>query len=279
MRYDRDPLAPGWQQASRPKSTEVTIEKGMVIEDPTTGFVGAVTSWEHGAFVLEDRRGKIRSFPFGTGFWIDGKPVSITPAAKAARHTPTHTRSGSRVGPSSKARVALPSRIYVEGRHDAELIEKVWGDDLRHVGVVVEFLGGIDDLDRIISDFEPGPGRRLGVLVDHLVPGSKESRIIAEAGRGYTEYLMVTGHEYIDIWQAVDPGRIGIKAWPDIPRGQDWKTGTCRALGWPHGSQRDIARAWQHILSRVESWSDLDRRLCTEVEKLIDFVTADHPMP
>ncbi|MGJ3509408.1 DUF3097 domain-containing protein [Enemella sp. A6] len=279
MRYDRDPLAPGWQQAGRPKSAPVTIEKGLVVEDPTTGFVGAVTSWEHGAFVLEDRRGKIRSFPFGPGFWIDGKPVAITPANKAAPRKPTHTRSGSRVGPSTPARVALPSRIYVEGRHDAELIEKVWGDDLRHVGVVVEFLGGIDDLDQIINDFRPGPGRRLGVLVDHLVPGSKESRIIAEAGRGYTEYLMVTGHEYIDIWQAVDPSRIGIKAWPQIPKGQDWKTGTCRALGWPHGSQADIARAWQHILSRVDSWTDLDRRLCTEVEKLIDFVTADHPMP
>ena len=30
-----------------------------------------------------------------------------------------------------RARVARASRIFVEGRHDAELVEKVWGDDLR----------------------------------------------------------------------------------------------------------------------------------------------------
>lgn len=279
MRYERDVLAPGWQQAGKPKSVEVVIEKNLVIEEPSTGFVGAVTNWEHGAFVLEDRRGRQRSFPFGAGFWIDGKPVSISPPRPGKQATPTHTRSGSRNVKTRGARVALPSRIYVEGRHDAELVEKLWGDDLRHAGVVVEFLGGIDDLEQVISDFEPGPGRRLGVLVDHLVPGSKETRIVAEATRGYTEYVMVTGHQYIDIWEAVKPDRIGVAAWPQIPKGQEWKAGVCAAFGWPHTSQKDIARAWQHILGRVESWTDLDRRLVTEVEKLIDFVTADHPMP
>ncbi|HEU4490684.1 MAG TPA: DUF3097 family protein [Jiangellales bacterium] len=61
-----------------------------------------------------------------------------------------------------RARVARASRIYVEGRHDAELVEKVWGDDIRVEGVVVEVLGGIDDLPARVAAFRPGPGRRLG---------------------------------------------------------------------------------------------------------------------
>ena len=59
---------------------------------------------------------------------------------------PTRTASGSVAVPGTKARVARASRIFVEGRHDAELVEKVWGDDLRIEGVVVEYLEGVDDL-------------------------------------------------------------------------------------------------------------------------------------
>lgn len=83
-----------------------------------------------------------------------------------------------------RARTALASRIYVEGRHDAELVEQVWGADLRVEGVVVEYLGGVDDLAAIVAEFNPGPGRRLGVLVDHLVTGSKEARIADSVRRG-----------------------------------------------------------------------------------------------
>ena len=43
--------------------------------------------------------------------------------------------------------------------------------------------------------------------------------------------------------------------------------------------QADIAAAWQKILGRVRSWSDLERPLLTTVEQLIDFVTQDHPQP
>jgi len=177
------------------------------------------------------------------------------------------------VGPAEPAKVALPSRIYVEGRHDAELVERVWGADLRHVGVVVEYLGGIDDLPAVVESFAPERGRRLGVLVDHLVPGTKESRIVERVSG---DYVLVTGHQYIDIWEAVRPGRLGLEAWPRIPKGQDWKRGVCAALGWPNRTQADVAAAWQRILGRVGSWRDLDQRLLTEVERLIDFVTTDH---
>lgn len=273
-------MQPGWQQANRKKSADHPVEVGLVVEDVQTGFVGAIVRWENGVVVLEDRKGKRRSFPLGAGFWIDGKPVALVLPDKrsAPPRTLTHTASGSRRSvPGAKAKVALPSRIYVEGRHDAELIEKIWGDDLRHVGVVVEFLGGIDDLPEIVEKFGPEEGRRLGVLADHLVPGSKEQRIADEVAQGpYADFVFVTGHAFIDIWAAIKPDRIGLKEWPLIPRGTDWKSGVCAHLGWPHKDQTDTARAWQYLLSRVDSWSDLDPKLLTEVERLIDFVTQDH---
>lgn len=279
-RYARDVLAPGWQRANRPTAVKTPVSLDLVLEEPTSGFVGAVVTWENGLVVLEDRRGKRRSFPFGPNFWLDGKPVDLTPPPRTASdrdrvqaYNRTHTASGSRVGPAQPAKIALPSRIYVEGRHDAELVEKVWGSDLRHVGVVVEFLGGIDDLVDVVRGFAPERGRRLGVLVDHLVPGTKEHRIVSQVSG---QHVFVTGHEYIDIWEAVRPERLGVKAWPRIPKGTDWKKGTCAALGWPHQTQADVAAAWQRILRQVRGWQDLDPRLLTEVEKLIDFVTEDH---
>lgn len=271
-RYSDDVLAAGWQRAGKPTTVEVQAQVGLVVEEPTSGWVGAIIRWENGLFVLEDRAARRRSFSFGPGFWIDGRPVAIVQPKRVTPGRATHTASGSRVGEVGPAKVALPSRIYVEGRHDAELVEKIWGDDLRHVGVAVEYLGGIDDLAAIVAEFHPGPGRRLGVLVDHLVPGSKESRIAASIANDWT---LVIGHQFIDIWQAILPARIGRKVWPEIPKGQDWKKGTCAALGWPHADQADIARVWRSLLGRVSTWRDLEPGLLTEVERLIDFVTAD----
>ena len=278
-RYGSDVLRPGWNTPRRPVSTPLELARGMVVEDATTGFCGAVLRWENGVVVLEERRGRVRSFPVGAGFLLEGRPVSLTVPKRPAPATPRRTASGSVASPSgTRARVARPSRIYVEGRHDAELVEKIWGDDLRHVGVVVEYLGGIDDLPGIVAEFAPERGRRLGVLVDHLVPGSKESRIAAEVEAGpYGRCVRVLGHPYVDVWQAVRPARVGLKRWPDIPREVEWKHGICEVLRLPHADQADIARAWQAILARVRSWSDLERPLLTCVEELIDFVTADHP--
>ena len=274
VRYPTDVLAAG-NQPRRPTSNPVVADRGLVVEDATSGFCGAVLRCEQGIVVLEDRRGKIRSFRLGPGFLLDGLPVALQAPVRVAA-APTRSRSGS-VAPSAgdRAKVAAAGRIFVEGRHDAELIEKIWGDDLRHVGVVVEFLGGVDDLPELVEEFAPDGNRRLGVLVDHLVPGSKESRIAGAVSAGpYGRDVLVLGHRFIDIWEAVKPERLGLSQWPVIPRGTEWKHGICDALGWPHADQADIAAAWQRILGRVRDWNDLDRELLTTVERLIDFVTG-----
>jgi hypothetical protein len=270
-RYGSDVLANNPHR--KPRSTEQPAELGMVVEDAQTGYVGAVVRIEYGRMELEDRHGRRKPFAIGPGYLIDGKPVILTAPKRSAPTAPARTASGS-VAVQAKARVALASRIYVEGRHDAELVEQVWGDDLRVEGVVVEYLGGVDDLVGIVDEFRPGPGRRLGVLVDHLVAGSKEARIADDVRRGPGgEHTLVVGHPFIDIWQAVKPARLGVSAWPVVPRGTDWKHGVCKAMGWPHSQQADIARAWQRIRGRVRDWNDLEPALIGRVEELIDFVT------
>ncbi|MDT5115762.1 MAG: hypothetical protein QOE30_1501 [Mycobacterium sp.] len=270
-RYGTDILAAGRR---KPRSTEHPAELGTVVEDVETGYVGAVVRVEYGRVDLEDRHGHVRGFPLGPGYLLEGRPAILTAPRRAAPAVANRTASGSVAVPGARARVARASRIYVEGRHDAELIAQVWGEDLRIEGVVVEHLGGVDDLVGIVAEFAPGPGRRLGVLVDHLVAGSKEARI-AEAvrrGPGGPDSLVV-GHPYVDIWQAVKPQRVGLAAWPDVPRQIEWKHGACQALGLPHADQADIARAWRRIRSRVRDWNDLEPALISKVEELIDFVT------
>jgi hypothetical protein len=164
-----------------------------------------------------------------------------------------------------KARVARGSRIWVEGRHDAELVERVWGHDLRVEGVVVEPLDGVDDLPALVRAFGPGRDRRLGVLVDHLVTGSKESRVVAEV---QSPHVLVTGHPYVDVWQAVKPAALGIEAWPVVPPGRPWKEGVCEALGWG-----ETWEGWRRVLAAVDSYRDVEVPLLTSVERLIDFVT------
>ncbi len=278
-RYGTDVLAGDWQAPRRGRAVEATAELGAVVEEVTTDWCGEIVAVDRDldTLTLEDRRGRRRSFPLGAGFLLDGRPVILrAPVRQAAPAKPTRTASGSVAVHGARARVALASRIFVEGRHDAELVEKVWGDDLRIEGVVVEYLGGVDDLVTHLRDVQPGPGRLVGVLVDHLVAGSKESRIADEVARSpIGQHVLVVGHPFVDIWQAVKPDRIGLADWPEIPRTVEWKQGVCAHLGWPHETQADIARAWQHILARVASYDDLDPALLGRVEELIDFVTAE----
>ena len=270
--YGSDPVRDDPRIVAR-RVKEVPVEEGMVVEEAASGFCGAVLGLEKGPggelVLLEDRFGAVRRFPLMVaGFRLDGATVTLVKPAPAGRATGlVRSASGSVAVQGHRARVAREGRIYVEGTHDAELVEKVWGHDLRVEGVVVEPLHGVDDLPTIVRQFQPGPGRRLGVLVDHLVPGSKESRIVAGISGAD---VLVTGHPYVDVWEAVKPSVLGIPAWPTVPRGQDWKTGVCAALGWPE----ETGLAWKQVLARVRSWQDLEMPLLRSVEQLIDFVTT-----
>jgi hypothetical protein len=270
-------LSTDWRAPRRGRAVETQADLGLVVEEVTTDWCGEVVAVERdlGTLTLEDRRGRRRTFPLGPGFLLEGVPVVLVAPSRRGPAPSTRTASGSVAVPGTRARVARASRIFVEGRHDAELVEKVWGDDLRVEGVVVEYLEGVDDLPEHLRDFRPGPERKVGVLVDHLVAGSKESRIAASVAKSPVgKHVLIVGHPFIDIWAAVKPARLGIKAWPTVPRTIEWKHGVCQQLGWPHRDQADIARAWKHILGGVRSFADLEPSLLGRVEELIDFVTS-----
>ena len=292
-RYGSDVLADFNRRPVRTPAPKLEATLDLVVEDVGTDFCGSVTFVDGKTVQLEDRHGKRRTFPLGGGFLYEGKPVVlVVPSGRGATQgmgaapgagspgSPKRTASGSVKAPDARARVALPSRIFVEGRHDAELVEKVWGDDLRAEGVVVEYLEGVDHLDDVLRDFAPTTKRRVGVLVDHLVAGSKESRIAEQVLKDkYSGAVLIVGHPYIDIWQAVKPERLGITAWPTVRRSMEWKHGICEAFGWPHAEQADIAAAWQRILGRVRTYTDLEPELLGRVEQLIDFVTIEPDTP
>ena len=243
---------------------------GMTLTHRSSGFFGTLLRIEGGGVELRGQTGQERVFRLTPGaFAVDGKAVSLVraPTDPAAAKRAGITASGSVAVAGAPARVARAGRLWVEGIHDAALVERVWGDDLRVEGVVVERLDGIDHLNKAIKEFRPGPARRLGVLVDHLVPGSKESRI-AEGVR--QSDVLVTGTPFVDVWQAVRPSVLGIEAWPVIPMGTEWKTGICEALGFG-----DPPAAWRRILASVNSYADLEPALVGAVERLIDFVTSE----
>lgn len=268
-RYGDDVLAEHRKRPRTDRTAEVALESGLVVESAGEEFCGAVAAWDKATVTLEDRHGRRRVFELApAGFLIDGRPVTLRPPAPAAPRTRRST-SGSVMVPDARAKVARESRIYVEGRHDAELVERIWGHDLRVEGIVVEYLSGVDDLPAIVEEFSPGPRRRLGVLVDHLVAGSKESRIASEIE---SPDVLVAGHPFVDIWAAVKPEAVGIAAWPEVPPGVPWKEGVLRALGWAE----EPPEAWRRILASVRGYTDLEPELLGRVERLIDFVSEPH---
>jgi hypothetical protein len=262
--YERD-IMDELADARKPRTyPEVDVALGMVVEDRASGWCGDVVRWSFEAVTLRDRRNHQRHFAWKPGgFMLEGEPVTLRRPPVRRDPRPSTTASGSVAGPAGPAKVAAASRIWVEGRHDAELLEHVWGDDLRDVGIVVEPMHGIDDIAAAVDAFGPSRRRRLGVLVDHLVAGSKESRLVAQVR---SDHVLVTGHPFVDVWAGVRPEVLGLDAWPEVPRGIDWKTGMCRALG------TDPARFWPQLRNRVRSYADLRPELVGAVEQLIDFV-------
>src|SRR6478752_3576913 len=129
-RYGTDVLSTDWRAPKRGRAVETPAEIGAVVEEVTTDWCGEIVAVDRDlhTLTLEDRRGKRRTFPLGPGFLLEGKPVIlVAPPHGGAPAAPTRTASGSIAVAGAKARVARASRIFVEGRHDAELVEKVWG--------------------------------------------------------------------------------------------------------------------------------------------------------
>ena len=248
----------------------VDARAGMQVMHRSSKFSGRIKSIDTNEVMITGATGLVRVFPLDIGmFVVDGAAVTLRRSvARGVNDSagPTKTASGSLAVKGTKARVARAARIVVEGVHDAELLEKVWGDDLRIEGVVVERLDGLDNIEQYVNEFRPAPNRRLGVLVDHLVAGSKEARLVA---RLTSPHILVTGTPYIDVWAAIRPKVLGITAWPDIPKGTDWKEGVCRAL-----RVDDPRLFWRQLLAKVESYKDLEASVVGAVEQLIDFVTA-----
>lgn len=274
-RYDGDPVARMKQQRRISAPERIVIKRGMWLEELGTSFYGRVAGATRATVILEDVDGAKRQFPLDGRFLKDDAVVELALPATSAGAGKARSASGSFHVANAPAKVAKHSRIFVEGRHDAELVEQVWGHDLRVEGVVVEYLEGADHLAEALTEFRPTAERRVGVLLDHLVTGTKEDRIAQAAAAPFAaDSVLITGHPYIDIWEAVKPARLGLESWPRIPRGQDWKTGICRSLSWPADNQEDIANAWQRIRERVRDYRDLEPALVGRVEELIDFVTA-----
>jgi hypothetical protein len=251
---------------------EVAGATGLRIVHRASRFTGVLVRFERDGVVIRGQSGLERIFRLNPGaFDVDGRAVTLVEPRATPSAVPAVTASGSLAIARPRARVARTSRILVEGVHDAELVERVWGDDLRVEGVVVERLDGLDHLAAVVAEFRPGAGRRLGVLVDHLLPGTKEARLAAAVDH---PDVLVTGTPFVDVWEAVKPSVVGIAAWPDVPRGTDWKTGVCRQLGGA-----DPAAMWRRILGSVRTYADLAPELVGAVEQLIDFVTEPGPGP
>ncbi|WP_201518667.1 DUF3097 family protein [Gulosibacter hominis] len=275
-RYDDDPVA-RMRAARVPREPQkLPARRGLWLEDTVTEFYGELVRADRNQVELRDADGAARRFPRDTIFLDDDGNAVQLDFTRPQPTAPARSASGSVYVKDAPARVARAGRIFVEGRHDAELVEKVWGHDLRVEGVAVIYLEGADHLEEVLREFQPSRHRRAGVLLDHLVHGSKESRIAAHIMQRFgTDAVRVVGHPYVDVWQALRPERLGLNEWPVIPRGQSWKHGICAALGWPHEDQADIARAWQHILGQVRNWHDLEPAVIGRVEELIDFVTEE----
>jgi hypothetical protein len=265
MNYDRD-ILDDFAESRKPKQyPNLEVANGLVVEDRASGFVGDIVRWNHEAITLRDRNQYLRHFTWKPGgFLFEGKPVTLVRPAQQPTASQQITASGSVAADrTAAAKVARASRIWVEGKHDAELLEHVWGDDLRELGIVVEPLHGADDLAAAVREFQPGGQRRLGVLLDHLVAGSKESRIAATVDH---PSVLVTGHPFVDVWAGIRPKVVGLSAWPDVPMGQPWKQGMCAALGVP------IEGFWPRLRNNVKTYADLEPELVGAVERLIDFV-------
>lgn len=112
----------GHSRNKAPEYPSVPATPGLVVEVRADGYVGAVTGFERtydGDFLrLEDRRGREQLYKLRKGaFMVDGQIVTLT--RHVPKQEPRRSNSGSRRVENVQAKVAAPSRIWVEGIHDA----------------------------------------------------------------------------------------------------------------------------------------------------------------
>ena len=111
-RYGSDVLAAGKRRPRR-ELRRVPAEPGLVVEDGTGRFCGAVVLCEKDAVTLEDRYGNRRVFPLGTApFLLEGQPVMLVRPVVAAGPAP---RGGVPAGRTASGSVAAP-----QARHSVE---------------------------------------------------------------------------------------------------------------------------------------------------------------
>ena len=247
----------------------VEAEIDLVVEDPSSGFVGAVVRCEKDVVHLEDRFGKVRGYPLGPGFWVDGRPVVLVRPKQRRPSGPMRSASGSTYVTGARARVARAGRIYVEGKHDAELVEKVWGHDLRVEGVVVEPLHGVDDLPAIVRGVPARPGttaRRAGRPPGDGLQGVADRRADHRRARPRRRPPV---HRHLAGGEAVGRRHHGV-------------AGRCRRASRGRKASAGAGLGGRHRLRLGaadprprDSFTDLEPALLGRVEELIDFVTTD----
>ena len=258
--------------AGTPKPSEsyprVPAEPGLMVMHRGSGRRGRISRFTGEIVEVTDPAGRMHSFRNRPGAFAVAGETSVLVAPRAVSGSTTRrSAAGAVVEVDQQAQVARASRLWVEGDHDARLVERVWGDELRELAVVVEPMGGLDDLAAMVREFSPGPGRSLVVLADHLVEGTKESRIASTVD---SPHVVVVGHPFVDIWQCVRARSVGIDHWPEIPMGTDWKSGVCDALGWGEPYE-----GWQRVLGAVDSFADLDVSLVNAMERALDHFASE----
>src|SRR6476661_1936911 len=91
--------ADGARIVRRRQIPEVCAERGTVVEDPASGFCGAVVRVDIREVTLEDRHGRHRVFPLRAGaFLVDGRPATLV--------VPPRAPTGPVISASGSVRVA-----------------------------------------------------------------------------------------------------------------------------------------------------------------------------
>src|SRR6516162_1304096 len=108
-RYGPDVLATG--KPRRRELRRVPAQAGLVVEDATGRFCGAVVGCEKDAVTLEDRHGRRRVFPLRpAAFLLEGEAVMLVrpaegtgPGTPGAGRVRARTASGSIAAPAGRA--------------------------------------------------------------------------------------------------------------------------------------------------------------------------------